>query len=35
MCILSDSIVLVLNDDILSSLPTFNVVNANKVRIHC
>jgi hypothetical protein len=35
MCILNDSIVLALNDDILSSSPTFNVVNTDKVRIYC
>jgi hypothetical protein len=35
MCILNDSIALALNSDILSSSPTFNVVNTDKVRIHC
>jgi len=35
MCILNYSITLALNDDTLSSLPTFNVVDTDKVRIYC
>jgi len=35
MCILNDSIALALMDNILSSSPTFNVVDTDKVRIYC
>jgi len=35
MCILNGSIALALNDDILSSSPTFNVADIDKVRIYC
>jgi hypothetical protein len=34
-CIFNYSTALALNDDILSSSPTFNVVDTNKVRIYC